>query len=145
MTHADPTIHIKSKAPENVVTMIVPGRRALGEEWSYVTIGATPDGIVVNRSDIREHGIEAPPTGKPIVAIGAREQVYAEYIIAAMQARAQERALNPQHMSQAERMQIVNEAWHNYVEQKLRMYQGKSQFGPSGFTQRQKVHRDPNS
>ena len=74
MTKADPNIHIKTKAPVNMVTMIVPGRRALGETWNRVEIGQTPDGLVVERSDAKDHGIDAPANARPLIAIGAKDK-----------------------------------------------------------------------
>lgn len=120
---------------KRLITMIVPGRRAFGEEWMEVTIDATPDALQVHRESA-----VAPENGRPIM-IGPAEQEQASYIIDAMYEKAQERAKRPEDLTPQERFEAVNNAWHDYIAEKQRAFQGISQFGAAGFTQRQAFRR----
>lgn len=118
--------------------MIVPGRRALGESWMRITLGHDADNMTIDSEPC-----EAPADGKPIMAITGKDAEIADYILTAQMEKAKERAVAPQELTHEERYELVNAAWHDYVEQKLRALRGQSTFGPGGATQRQRVAQNP--
>lgn len=122
------------------ITMVVPGRRALGESWTRVTIGNDGDNITVDAEPT-----EAPADNKPIVAMTGNDAVIAQAIITKQMEMAHGRAVAPQEMTHAERYALVNAAWNDYVEQKIRALRGQSSFGPTGSFQRQRVYQNPDS
>ena len=120
------------------ISMIVPGRRALGESWTKVTIGHDADRIVY-----QTEAAEAPADGRSIVAVSGEDAEMASYILTAQMEKARSRAVAPQALTRQERFDLVNAAWHDYVEQKLRMMRGVSTFGAGGAVQRQRVAQNP--
>jgi hypothetical protein len=67
----------------------------------------------------------------------------ANAIITKQMEMAHGRLVAPQEMTHEERYKLVNAAWQDYVEQKLRHLRGQSTFGPGGSTQRQRVTQNP--
>ena len=130
---------IKPSEPKPVITMIMPGRRALGESWSKVTIGESPDGMTIAREDA-----DAPADGKPIMAMSGPDAEYAKYIIEAQMEMAKARACAPQELTAAERYAALNKAWQDYMEQKLRHLKGVSAIGAGGMFQRERLAQNPN-
>ena len=122
------------------ITMVVPGRRALGEDWVQVTIGHDADNIVYDTKPA-----EAPADRKPIMAVTGKEQEYASYILTAQMEKAKDRAVTPQELTAKERYDAVNAAWHDYLEQKILALRGTSTFGAAGGFQRQRVSQNPNT
>jgi hypothetical protein len=122
------------------ITMVVPGRRALGEDWVKVTIGHDADNIVYDTAPA-----EAPADRKPIMAVTGREQEYASYILTAQMEKAKSRAVTPQDLTPKERYDAVNAAWQDYLEQKVLALRGVSTFGAAGGFQRQRVAQNPNT
>jgi hypothetical protein len=118
--------------------MVVPGRRALGEDWVQVTIGHDADNITYDTAPAA-----APADRKSIMAISGKDQEAARYIIEAQMEKAVSRATAPQNLTPKERYDAVNEAWHNFAEQKLRALKGVSTFGSAGSTQRSRVTQNP--
>lgn len=138
-------IHSTPKPNVNQITMVVRGRRALGETWSKVTISEnhTTDKIDVIREDT-----EAPADDRPIMILGAKEQEYADYILTAALEKATARGKTVAELvtDRAEYAKTLNEIWHDYMLEKVRLYRGISQIGATGhLTQRQRVERDPNA
>ena len=138
-------IHGTPKPNANQITMIVPGRRALGETWSKVTIGANPntDQIEVTREDA-----ETPADGKAIMVLGAKEQAYADYILVAAleKAKARGKTVAELVMDRAEYAKALNEMWQDWMVEKVRWYKGQSQIGATGhLTQRQRIERNPDA
>ena len=131
--------HIKP-VQNHAVSMVVPGRRALGESWLRVTIGNDGDNVTYSTEST-----EAPADNKPIMAITGNDAAIAEAIITKQLEMAHGRAVAPQDMTHEERYALVNAAWHDYIEQKLRALRGQSTFGPGGSSQRQRVHQNPDS
>ena len=120
------------------ITMIVPGRRALGETWSRVTIGHDGADITVAREDAA-----APADGNPIVVLAGADAGYASYIMEAALEKAQERAVAPQALTPQEIHQATNAAWQAFIEDKLRWMKGQTTIGPGGMMQRQKIYQNP--
>ena len=120
------------------ITMVVPGRRALGEHWTRVTIGNDGDNITVDAEPT-----EAPADNKPIVAMTGNDAAIAQAIITKQMEMAHGRLVAPQEMTYEEKYRLVNAAWHDYIEQKIRALRGQSTFGPGGSNQRQRVTQNP--
>lgn len=129
----------KPKRTNPIVTMVMPGRRALGETWSKVTIAVDEDtdAITATRED---HA--APADGKPIFVptLGNCPPEYADYMVGLQMKEAEYRKAHPQGMPKEERARLVNEAWQAFCEQKLRWFRGQSQVGPGGMSQRERVN-----
>lgn len=142
MTKATPQVVMKEPDPGNpVVSMINPGRRALGESWSKVDISWDSDAqeYVVKREDV-----EAPADNRPIFvpALGNASPEMVNYILGYQMKEAEyrERALAPTREQQRkENYERVNRMWHDYIEQKLAWLKGQSTIGPGGFNQREKA------
>lgn len=120
------------------ISMIVPGRRALGESWVRVTIGHDADNMTYH-----SEAAAAPADGKPIMAVSGQDAEMASYILTSQMEKAKKRAVAPQALTRQERFDLVNAAWQDYVEQKLRFMKGQSTFGSGGATQRQRITQNP--
>lgn len=110
------------KPTTTVFTAILPGRRALGEQWQKVTVGHDGAELVVDRESA-----EAPAGGSPVIAMSGADAVYTNEILALAAERAAGRGLNA--MSYEEKLAIANEAWFNHVEQKLKHFNRQSVSG----------------
>ena len=117
-------------------TMVTPGRRALGEDWSKVVIGHTDDDITVEVTPT-----EAPANNIPIIVAHEGEMEMIDYIVSAQRAKAEERGVQEGELSQQERFAAVNEAWHDYMQDKVRWLKGTSTIGAAGLIQRQRTNR----
>jgi len=137
MTKANPSIHVPTTR-HSWGSIIVPGRRALGEEWTRLDISHDQDKVYVTN----EGPTEAPTSGR-ITAVAAHEVEYTNHVLEAMKEKGLDQQRNPQVMSLEERTKLLNELWQDYVEQRLKHFKGQSQFGPSGMTQRQRVNPAP--
>lgn len=142
MTKAQPNIHIPSHYTPQM-TMIVPGRRALGETFTRVELGVMNDRIVVHTEPT-----EAPASGQTVAVMHGKDAKYAEYIMEAMDAK-QKEALARGALSAEEKRKIAYDAlqrlWFDHIEQKKKWLSGSTQIGPSGLHQRQKVHQNPDT
>jgi hypothetical protein len=145
MTKATPNVIVKD-GPEGppIVSMISPGRRALGEDWSRVDImwDADERKYVAKREDA-----PAPADGKPIFipSLGNVSMEIMDYLIEEQQKEAEYRARSAAQgvrQRQEEEHERINRLWHQWIETKLKAFKGQSIFGPGGHTQREKVvHR----
>lgn len=120
------------------ISMIVPGRRALGESWLRVTIGHDQDHMTY-----QTEAADAPADGKAIMAVSGQDAEMASYILTAQMEKAKARAVAPQALTREERFEMVNAAWQDFLEQKLRFLKGQSTFGSGGATQRQRLTQNP--
>ena len=120
--------------------MVVPGRRALGEDWVKVTLGHDADQVVIDSVPV-----EAPADRKPVFVVAGADSEYARYILEAQMEKARQRARLPHELSQADKYAALNEAWFNFIEEKLAFLKGKSSFGAGGGIQRQRVVQDPST
>lgn len=105
-----------------VTTMIIPGRRALGEGWQKVTLGHDGNEMVVDRE-----ATDAPATGRPVIAMSGADAEYTDEILAAVADKAQGRALH--ELSYQEKWEAVNKAWFDHIEQKKLAFRRASTFG----------------
>ena len=137
MTKATPQVVIKEgHKPNPVMSMIIPGRRALGEDWSKVNVFAGENGYTSEREDT-----PAPADGKAIFVpgMGNVSTEMADFILEQQRHMAIERLRHPNRPDPRSEADRINAMWHDFVEQKLRAFKGQSTFGPGGHTQREKV------
>lgn len=126
----------KPKPLPPVMKMIVPGRRALGEEWSEVTVRPNVRGGF----DLENTPAVAPAMGQPVfipaMANLSNEEV--DFILeGALKAQDYE-SYKPKRrpVTDAEIQTMVQQLWMDYCEQKLKGFLGVSVFGLGGHTQR---------
>ena len=119
-----------------IMSMIVPGRRAMGEDWSKVTIRPDPDTgkYLVEREDT-----PAPADRTPIFVpgLGNVSVEMADFILQSQVELAKDRAKQPKR-SEAEAKAEVNRLWQEYCEQKTRWFRGRTTVGPGGMHQRER-------
>ena len=140
MTKATPQVVVKDGPnPNPVMSMIVPGRRALGEDWSKVNIFPDNDtgGFRSEREDTA-----APVDGVPIFVpgLGNLSIEMADFILEAQRKEAAYRLKHPNKPDPSSDPERVSQMFWDYLEQKIRAYKGQSTFGPGGHTQREKAH-----
>ena len=118
-----------------IMHMVVPGRRAFGEEWRKVTVAVENDKITVTDNE----ATEAPPSNQPIFVpgLGNLSMEMADYILE--QARHEQKydVAKPKP-SQEEVHKEINRMWLDWIEQKLRWFKGQTVSGPGGWTQRER-------
>lgn len=123
------------------ISMIVPGRRALGETWTRVTIGHDADRITVDTAPA-----EAPADNIPIMAVTGPDAEYAKYILDAQLEKARDRAGQPPRgLTRQEKYDLVNEAWFAFMEQKQLHLMGRSTFGAGINVERQRIVQNPDT
>lgn len=136
MTKANPNIHIPSNYTPQM-TVVIPGRRALGESWTQVEIGVRNDQVVAEA-----RAVEAPPSQQPFAVLHGEDAKYAEDLLAMMNDE-QRASLAGGTLTDEDRQQIMRD-WMQHIENKLKWLKGQTQIGASGrMTQRQKVHQNP--
>lgn len=123
-----------------IVTLITPGRRALGESWSKVSVSWSPDerAYLLERED---H--EAPADGRPIVvpSLGNASPDMINYILGYQMKEAEYREAEQQKSREQRRRETfekVNRMWQDYMEDKLRWLKGQTTIGAGGFNQRER-------
>lgn len=139
MTKSTPHVVIKDgPKPNPVMSMIIPGRRALGEDWSKVNVYAGENGYTSEREDTA-----APADGQAIFVpgMGNISTEMADFILEQQRQMAVERLRHPNKPDPRSEAERINAMWHDWVEQKMRAFKGQSTFGPGGHTQREKVNR----
>ncbi len=118
-----------------VMTMLVPGRRALSEPWQKINVRPDPEsgGYALDKEPT-----EAPADGNPIFVpgLGNLSVEMADFILESKRHEAMDRATRPRQGQSADEL---NRLWHDYVEQKLRWFKGQSTFGPGGSIQRERI------
>ena len=129
---------INRAAPKQapVMTMITHGRRSLGEAWRKINIYPDPDtGTYI----IDNQPTEAPADNLPIFVpgMGNVSVEMADFILERSRHEAETRAKRPRR-SEAEVWQEINEAWQDYMQQKLAWSKGRTTIGPGGAMQRER-------
>lgn len=135
----------KAKPAPPILKMVVPGRRALGETWSEVTLRPNPDGDFTLETKPAE---QAPAMGVPVIipAMANLSSEEVDFILkGALKAQEYEsRKPRRRPVTDREIHRMVNQMWRDYVEQKIHAFKGDSQFGPFGKTQRESFGGDHN-
>lgn len=128
-------VKFKEKPGNPIMSMIVPGRRALGEDWSKVTVVHDGKGYKVEREDT-----PAPADNKPIFvpALGNLSMEMADYVLEYQRKEAEYRARNPNRPKPEDSFAEINRMWLDFVEWKLKAFKGQTVSGPAGTVQREK-------
>lgn len=135
MTKASPQVIVKEEPKPVLMRMVTRGRRALGEDWSDVTVSWDEEtgGYAVETTPT-----EAPADGQAIIVptMGMQEAEMTDYIIGWQRKKAEERAANPQAPAYESMQEEIQAAWMDYMENKVQWFANRSQYGPGGHTQR---------
>lgn len=131
-------VHWKRPKPNNaVMTMVVPGRRALGEEWRKVTIRPEADGGYTTENE----PAQAPPGGVPVVipALANLSDAEINFILEGALKFQEYQSRRPRRrpVSDPEIQRMVQSMWNDYVENKLKGLKGQTTLGPGGYFQRE--------
>lgn len=129
---------IKKPKPKPLLKMIVPGRRALGEDWQEVTIAVQDDEIKVTESV----AVAAPPSNRPVIVPGMGT-LPPDAIDHILQGALKQQEYMKQHprrrpVSDGEVRRMVQALWEDYCEQKLKALKGQTSVGAGGIFQREK-------
>ena len=131
------TVIIKEPESKPIAKMIIPGRRALGEQWQEVTIGVKDDVIQVTENK----PAEAPPNATPIFTFGMTQLSpdAMNFILegAIQQQEYARRKPKKPKVTDAEIEEMVNRMWIDFCEQKLKWFKGQTTLGAGGFFQRE--------
>lgn len=131
----------KPKAP--VFDAIVPGPRYYGRPWERVTVRPSDDG---GKLETTYEKAEAPATGLAhiIPSMGNLSTEEVNFIMEGALKASEYESRKPKREPVSEKriQQMVQQMWMDYVEQKLRAFEGVSTFGPGGNTQRQSFGGD---
>jgi hypothetical protein len=131
-----PSIRVK-KAKTPLMHMVVPGRRALGEEWRKVTISHDGDDYVMDNV-----AAPTPVNEKPIIVpmMGAVSIEEAEYIVGWVEEENKHRKAKGLGPAPPD-AKTINQMWHDFIEAKLKAFKGQTSIGPAGLFQRQSQGR----
>ena len=130
---------IKRPKPKPILKMVMPGRRALGEKWQEITVAVQDDEIKV----VERVATAAPADNQPIFvpAMGNLSMEAVDFLLDGARHNAETKGRHPRDMSKQEYAAWLQKMWLDWIEQKLRFFNGQSTFGPGGHTQREKVGR----
>ena len=130
--------HFKRGKPKPIATMVMPGRRALGEGWQRVTLYERNDEILMDKQPV-----DAPAGNRPIYvpAMGNLEVEAVDFLLGAARKRQEDGLRHPSVMQTREYRNWLQGQWMDFIEAKLKAFKGVSKFGPGGHTQRQSPGR----
>jgi len=116
------------------MSMITPGRRAMGEGWRKVTITPDPN---TGQYLIDNEPTEAPADKTPIFVpgLGNISVEMADFILERERDRARDRAKQPK---QEDIKKEVNQAWQDFCADKIQWFKGRTVTGPGGMYQRER-------
>lgn len=126
------------KKQNPVMTMIVQGRRALGEDWNKVTV--TPN-VETGQYDIEREPTAAPPDNTAIFvpALGNLSIEAADYILEYKRKDQEYRRSNNLPVKRGWSEAEITRMFHEWLEFKKKMFKGQTQSGPKQTFQREKV------
>lgn len=133
---------LKGKPLPPIIKMIVPGRRALGEDWSEVTLRPDPTGDFI----LETKPAEVKPVMNTPIIIPAMSNLSEDEVNFILEGALKAQEYESRHprrrpVTDAEIHKMVQELWNNYFAEKVAVLKGVSQMGPSGNTQRMKPAR----
>lgn len=127
----------KRSKPKPIAKMLMPGRRAYGEQWQEVTLAVdeAKDEIVVYETK----AVEAPAENRPIYvpSMGNLAMEEVDFLMEGARKSQEYGSRHPSEMSEREYRKWINEQWIAFVENKLRWFKGQTVSGPYGWTQRE--------
>lgn len=118
-----------------VMHMVTPGRRALGEGWSKVTVSANPD---TGQYETVREDTEAPADNTAIVvpAMGNISIELADYILEYKKKDQEYRKTNKMPIKRGYTQKEITQMFYEYLEAKRKKFKNQTQSGPGGWTQR---------
>lgn len=123
-----------------VISLITPGRRAIGEKWSKVNIFAddSTGGYKVKREDT-----PAPAGNRPIVVpgLGNISIEMADFILEKQRHDQEEQVKEGRFDHSVDMENRIKQLWMEYMEWKVKMLEGKTVSGPYSWSQRERVNR----
>lgn len=123
-----------------VVSLITPGRRAIGEDWSKVNVFADDNtgGYRVEREDT-----PAPAGLRPIVVpgLGNISIEMADFILEKQRQTQEEQVKEGRFDHSVDMETKIKQLWMEYMEWKVKMLEGKTVSGPYSWSQRERVNR----
>mgnify|MGYP001559387592 CR=1 FL=1 len=116
--------------------MVVPGRRALGEDWSKVTIYATPEG----HYEVEREDTTAPADNAAIYvpAMGNLSIEAADYILERKKKDQEYRKSHNLPIRRGVSHKEINQLWQDWMELKKKRFKGQTQSGPAQTFQRER-------
>lgn len=130
--------YIKKPKPRPIMKMVQRTPRSVdGGTWQEVTVAVDEGKIKV----VERRPTDAPPAGRPIYvpAMGAMSLEAVDFLVeGARKAQEYGKKRHPRQMPMREYQVWLQQMWLDYVEQKLKFLQGKTQIGPGGLFQREK-------
>jgi hypothetical protein len=129
---------LKPKPKPPIMKMVVPGPRALGIDWEEVTYRPSDDG---GRIETERKATTAPATGYAhiIPSMGNLSTEEVNFIMEGSLKASEYQSRKPTRrpVTDAEIQAMAQQMWLDYLEQKIRAFDGRSTFGLGGHTQRQ--------
>ncbi len=128
------------KKQNPVMHMITPGRRAIGEDWSKVTITPNAD---TGGYDVEREDTPAPAGLRPIIvpALGNISIEMADFIVE-KQRKEQEYQVAEGRFDHSVDMETkIKQLWREYMEWKVKVLSGQTISGPGGWSQRERINR----
>lgn len=137
------SIRLKRGKRKPVMSMITPGRRALGENWSKVTVFANPD---TGAYDVEREDTPAPADNTAILVpmMGEMSLEMADYILEYKRKDQEYRVRHGNPIRTTWTFQEINQLWQDWCEFKRKHYEGQSISGPGGWSQRERINRPDN-
>lgn len=122
-----------------VMTMITPGRRALGESWSKVVVTPNEDGGY----DVDREETAAPAGLRPIFvpALGNITLEMADFILESQRKEQEYQVAERRFDHSFDAEAKIKQLWLEYMEWKVKMLVGQTVSGPGGTNQRERIAR----
>src|SRR3990172_7398499 len=122
-----------------VMSMIVPGRRALGEDWRKISVFPEEDGSY----SLENEATTAPADNTPIFvpALGNLSYEAVDYILEYKRKDQEYRKMRGLPVKRGWNYQEINQIFYDWMEFKLKAASGQTVSGPALTVQREKVRR----
>ena len=119
-----------------VMSMIIPGRRALGEEWSKVSIYPNENGGY----DVEREDTPAPAENVAIFvpAMGSMSYEAVDFLLEYKRKDQEYRMAHGQPIKRGWSYEEVNKLFQDWIELKAKRFKGQTQSGPTQTFQRSK-------
>lgn len=124
------------KKPNPVMSMIVPGRRALGEQWSKVSVLPNADGTFTVERE--ETPAPADNTAIFVPSLGNLSFEAVDFILEYKKKDQEYRKSHNLPVKWGWSEKEITEMFHDFCRQKLKHWKGQTVSGPGGWTQREK-------
>lgn len=117
--------------------MLVPGRRALGESWSKVSIYAdhATGEYVTEREDAAAPAEECAIF---VPAMGNESIEAADYLLEYKKKDQEYRKAHGRPIKKSWSYEEINKLWQDWMELKIKRFKGQTQSGPTATFQREK-------